>query len=41
MFYSITPTVTTGIEYLWGYRKNINNNFKQDTRLQMALRVNF
>ena len=41
MFFSITPTVTTGIEYLWGNRKDVNGVFKQDTRIQTAIRVNF
>ncbi len=41
MFFSITPTVTTGIEYLWGSRKDINDVFKQDTRIQTSIRVNF
>ncbi len=41
MFYSITPSVTTGIEYLWGSRDNVDGAFRQDTRLQTAVRVNF
>lgn len=41
LFYSITPTVTTGIEYLWGCRENVDGTFRQDTRLQTAIRVNF
>lgn len=41
VFYDITPTVTAGIEYLWGSRENVNGLFKQDTRLQTAIRVNF
>lgn len=41
MFYSITPSVTAGIEYLWGCRENADGAFKQDTRLQTAIRVNF
>lgn len=41
MFYSITPSVTAGIEYLWGSRENTDGTFKQDTRLQTAIRVNF
>lgn len=41
VFYNITPIVTTGFEYLWGCRKNINDAFKANTRLQTVLRVNF
>lgn len=41
LFYNITPTITTGIEYLWGCRKNVDGVFKQDNRIQTAVRVNF
>lgn len=41
MFYNITPSVQAGVEYLWGCRENADGNFKQDTRLQSAVRVNF
>lgn len=41
MFYSVTSTVTVGLEYLWGSRENVDGAFKQDTRLQTAIRVNF
>ena len=41
LFYNITPSVQAGVEYLWGSRKNIDGSFKQDTRLQTAVRVNF
>lgn len=41
LFYNITPTVTCGVEYLWGCRENVDGEFKQDNRMQTALRVNF
>lgn len=41
LFYNITPSVQAGIEYLWGSREDTGGNFKQDTRLQSAIRVNF
>ena len=41
MIYRISPVLSTGVEYLWGSRRNRNDTFKQDNRLQMSLRVNF
>jgi len=41
LFYNITPSVQAGVEYLWGSREDTGGNFKQDTRLQTAIRVNF
>ena len=41
LFYNITPSVQAGKEYLWGSREDTGGNFKQDTRLQSAIRVNF
>lgn len=41
IFYKITPILTTGIEYLWGSRRNIDGGFGQNNRLQIALRGDF
>lgn len=41
IFYNLTPSVRTGIEYIWGCRENLNGTFKQNTRIQTAVRVNF
>ncbi len=41
VIYRISPVLSTGVEYLWGSRRNADDTFKQDTRLQMSLRVNF
>lgn len=41
VFYKISPLLTTGVEYLWGSRGDINGNSKSDNRLQVALRVDF
>ncbi len=41
IFYDITPNVTAGVEYLWGSRRDVNDIFKQNNRLQTAIVVNF
>ncbi|MBR2477679.1 MAG: hypothetical protein IKB48_02355 [Bacteroidales bacterium] len=41
VIYRVSPVLTTGIEYLWGSRRNIDDTFRQDNRIQMSLRVNF
>lgn len=41
MIYRISPVLTTGVEYLWGSRKNIDDTEKHNNRLQASLRVNF
>lgn len=41
VIYRISPVLTTGVEYLWGSRRNVDDTFNQDNRLQMSLRVNF
>ncbi len=41
IFYNLTPSVRTGIEYIWGCRENLDGTFKQNTRIQTAVRVNF
>lgn len=41
LIYRISPVLSTGVEYLWGSRKNRDGTFKQDNRIQMSLRVNF
>ena len=41
VIYRISPVLSTGVEYLWGSRRNMDDTFRQDTRLQMSLRVNF
>lgn len=41
IFYRITPVLTTGIEYIWGCRRNVDGAFKQNNRLQIALRGDF
>ena len=41
LIYRISPVLSTGIEYLYGNRKNRDDTSKQDSRLQMSLRVNF
>ena len=37
----ISPVLTTGVEYLWGSRKDRNDVFHHNNRLQASLRVNF
>lgn len=39
--YRISPVLTTGFEYLWGSRKNLDNSIHHNNRLQASLRVNF
>ena len=41
IFYNLTPSVRTGIEYIWGDRENMDGTFRQNTRIQTAVRVNF
>lgn len=41
LIYRISPVLSTGVEYLWGSRKNQDDTFRQDNRMQMSLRVNF
>lgn len=41
LFYNLTPSVRAGVEYLWGYRENLDGTFKQNNRIQSAVRVNF
>ena len=41
VIYRISPVLSTGVEYLWGCRRNADNTFRQDNRMQMSLRVNF
>lgn len=41
MIYRISPVLSTGVEYLWGSRRNRDETFRQDNRIQMSLRVNF
>ena len=41
MIYRISPVLSTGVEYLWGSRRNKDETFRQDNRIQMSLRVNF
>ena len=39
--YKVSPVLTTGIEYLWGSRKDLNDEMRHNNRLQASLRVNF
>lgn len=41
VIYRISPVLSTGVEYLWGCRRNKDEAFRQDNRVQMSLRVNF
>ena len=41
IFYNLTPSVRTGIEYLWGCRENLGGEFKHNNRIQTAGRVNY
>lgn len=41
LFYNLTPSVRAGVEYLWGCRENLDGTFKQNNRIQSAVRVNF
>ena len=41
LIYQVSPVLTTGIEYLWGSRKDRNEQMHHNNRLQASLRVNF
>lgn len=41
VFYNLTPSVRTGVEYLWGCRENLNGEIRHNNRVQTAVRVNF
>ena len=41
LIYKVSPVLTTGVEYLWGSRKDRNDVFHHNNRLQASLRVNF
>lgn len=41
IFYNLTPSVRTGVEYLWGCRENLSGEFRHNNRIQTAVRVNF
>ena len=41
LIYRVSPVLTTGVEYLWGSRRNVDESFSHDNRMQMSLRVNF
>lgn len=40
-FWNITPSCQVGIEYLYGTRKNMNNDMNHANRLQAAIQYNF
>ena len=39
--YKVSPVLTTGLEYLWGSRKDLSGEMHHNNRVQGALRVNF
>ena len=41
LIYKVSPVLTTGVEYLWGSRKDLNDEMHHNNRLQASLRVNF
>lgn len=41
VIYNVSPVLTTGIEYLWGSRKNRDDVVRHNNRIQIAMRVNF
>ncbi len=41
LIYKVSPVLTTGVEYLWGSRKDRNDVFHHNNRIQASLRVNF
>ncbi|MBR4088003.1 MAG: hypothetical protein IKK19_01695, partial [Bacteroidales bacterium] len=41
LIYRVSPVLTTGVEYLWGSRKDRDDVFHHNNRLQASLRVNF
>lgn len=41
LIYKVSPILTTGVEYLWGSRKDRNDVFHHNNRIQASLRVNF
>jgi hypothetical protein len=41
LIYKVSPVLTTGVEYLWGSRRNTDETYSHNNRVQMSLRVNF
>ncbi len=41
LIYKVSPVLSTGVEYLWGSRRNIDDTYHHNNRMQMSLRVNF
>lgn len=41
LIYRVSPVLTTGVEYLWGSRKDRDDVFHHNNRIQASLRVNF
>lgn len=41
VIYKVSPVLTTGLEYLWGSRKDLDDVVRHNNRLQASLRVNF
>ncbi len=41
LIYRISPVLTTGVEYLWGSRKDRDGTMHHNNRIQTSLRVNF
>jgi hypothetical protein len=41
LIWKVSPVLTTGVEYLWGSRKNMDGTLHHNNRVQASLRVNF
>ena len=41
LIYRVSPVLTTGMEYLWGSRKNRDDTVHNNSRFQLSMRVNF
>lgn len=41
VIYRVSPVLTTGVEYLWGSRKDRDDVFHHNNRIQASIRVNF
>lgn len=41
VIYKVSPVLTTGVEYLWGSRKDRDDVFHHNNRIQASIRVNF
>ena len=41
LIYRVSPVLTTGAEYLWGSRTNMDDTSKHNNRVQLSMRVNF